>query len=114
MSVRGAFCAQEQDRFWEVHDAFFEQLSPGGFNEDSVVQVATALGLNQDGFIDCLFSTRTEELIRAAAQFAQAQAEAGNFSATPTVLIDGKNPFPGPYVPPWGEVQRAIQEAAGG
>ena len=59
-AARAAFCAAEQDRFWQFHDALFaaQELAPAVF-----IQVASELGLGLPKFQDCLNSERSRTAV---------------------------------------------------
>ncbi|MBT3923746.1 MAG: DsbA family protein [Nitrospina sp.] len=50
------YCAGEQDKFWEMHDALFE--GKGKLNRDDILGYATSLELKKDSFESCLTSGR--------------------------------------------------------
>lgn len=82
-AARAAYCAGEQDRFWEFHDALFAagSLSPGLFNE-----LAAALGLGREKFAECLSAERS----RAAVMKDIELAKRYRIDSTPGFLINGK------------------------
>ncbi len=115
MSVRGSLCALQMGKFWETHDRYFAsfaQLGGSAFTEERVIDMAAEMGLEERAFIDCLYGAETENLIRKASEVVSAQRDKDNFSGTPTVLINGENPFARGLVPRWDEVRKAIEEAA--
>jgi protein-disulfide isomerase len=84
--------AADQDRFWPYHDHLFaNQLGEnvGSFTPDRLVDMAEAVGLDMDDFIDGL------QLDAARARYARIQAqEDGDAAAlgirrTPTVVVEG-------------------------
>lgn len=63
-AAEAARCAQEQNAFWQMHDALFanqERLGPTTY-----IELAQSLQLNIERFQDCLSSDRTIPLITAA------------------------------------------------
>ncbi|GAB4462891.1 MAG: hypothetical protein Kow00120_29540 [Anaerolineae bacterium] len=115
MSVRGSLCALQFGKFWETHDRYFTaygQFGPSAFSEERVIQTAAEMGIPESDFIACLYSAETENLMSVAANIVSTQREAGNFSGTPTVLINGENPFAQGLVPRWNEVRSVIERAA--
>ena len=60
-AARAAYCAAEQDRFWQFHDALFasRNLSPAVFDE-----IATDLGLGLPKFQACLNSEHSRSCDR--------------------------------------------------
>jgi protein-disulfide isomerase len=82
-AARAAYCAGEQDRFWQFHDALFasRKLSPELFME-----VATSLGLGREKFAECVSGERS----RAAVVKDIESAKRYHIDSTPSFLINGK------------------------
>jgi protein-disulfide isomerase len=82
-AARAAYCAGEQDRFWQFHDALFaaERLSPAVLE-----QVATDHGLGLTRFKACLNSEQS----RAAVVRDMETARSFRIDSTPSFLINGK------------------------
>ena len=82
-AARAAYCAGEQDRFWQFHDALFasEKLSPVVFD-----QVASNLGLGLTRFKSCLSSEQS----RAAVVRDIETARSFRIESTPSFLVNGK------------------------
>ena len=82
-AARAAFCAGEQDRFWQFHEALFaaRNLSESVFNE-----IAERLGLNREKFQSCLAGERS----RAAVVRDIETARRYRVDSTPSFLINGR------------------------
>jgi protein-disulfide isomerase len=82
-AARAAYCAGEQDRFWQFHDALFaaRSLSPAVFD-----QVAAEIGLGLTRFKACLSSEQS----RAAVVRDMETARSFRIDSTPSFLINGK------------------------
>lgn len=82
-AARAAYCAGEQDRFWQFHDALFttESLSPGVFD-----RIASEIGLGLPRFKDCLSSEHS----RAAVIQDIETARRFRIDSTPSFLVNGK------------------------
>jgi protein-disulfide isomerase len=82
-AARAAYCAGEQDRFWQFHDALFasRNLSAGVLDE-----TATRLGLGREKFQSCLASERP----RAAIVKDMEAARRYRIDSTPSFLINGR------------------------
>jgi len=82
-AARAAYCAGEQERFWEFHDALFgaRAISPETFNE-----LAASLGLGREKFAEC----RGAERSRAAVVKDIETAKRYRIDSTPSFLINGK------------------------
>jgi len=88
---RAAACADEQGKFWAMHDALFQTQdqwngeatsNPTGFFK----QLAGQLGLNQQQFNQCVDSKKTQAKIQAHEQLAIQR----QIKATPSFVIGGK------------------------
>ena len=82
-AARAAYCAAEQDRFWQFHDVLFgaRELSPAVFT-----QIATDLGLGVEKFQDCLGSEQS----RAAIVKDLETARLFRIESTPSFIVNGK------------------------
>ena len=82
-AARAAYCAAEQDRFWQFHDGLFasKNLSPPVF-----MQIATDLGLGLPKFQACLSSEHS----RAAIVKDIETAILFRIDSTPSFIVNGK------------------------
>ena len=82
-AARAAYCAAEQERFWQFHDALFEagNLSPPVFE-----QIAANLGLGVPKFQACVASERS----RAAVVKDIEAARLLRVESTPSFVVNGK------------------------
>jgi protein-disulfide isomerase len=82
-AARAAYCAAEQDRFWQFHDALFTagNLSPPMFE-----QIASNLGLGMPKFQECVASERS----RAAVVKDIDAARLLRIESTPSFVVNGK------------------------
>jgi len=82
-AARAAYCAAEQDRFWQFHDAVFAagNLSPPVFE-----QIASDLGLGLPKFQECVASERS----RAAVIKDIEAARRLRIESTPSFVVNGK------------------------
>jgi protein-disulfide isomerase len=88
---RAAACADEQGKFWQMHDALFETQDQWNGEATSnpnpfFKQLAGKIGLNQQQFDQCVDSKRTQAKIQAHEQLALEQ----HIQATPSFIIGGK------------------------
>lgn len=82
-AARAAYCAGEQDRFWQFHDALF---ASAGLSAAVFDQVATDLGLGLTRFKACLSSEQS----RAAVVRDVETARSFRIDSTPSFLVNGK------------------------
>jgi protein-disulfide isomerase len=82
-AARAAYCAAEQDRFWQFHDALFasRSLSPASFDE-----IAADLGLGVPKFQACLSSEQS----RAAIIKDIETARLFRIESTPSFIVNGQ------------------------
>ena len=82
-AARAAYCAGEQERFWQFHEGLFtaRNLSPSVFSE-----VAEKLGLAREKFQSCLNAERS----RAAVVKDIETARRYRLDSTPSFLINGR------------------------
>lgn len=80
-------CALEQDKFWEMHDALFQNQSlwSGQSNHlDTFKKLAGDLGLDQTKFADCLNSRKYDGNVNKDYQ----EGMAKNINGTPTFYLN--------------------------
>lgn len=82
-AARAAYCAAEQDRFWQFHDALFatRNLSAAVFEE-----MATDLGLGIDKFRACLNSEHSRNAVVKDIE----TARLFRIESTPSFIVNGK------------------------
>ena len=77
-------CANQQGKFWELHDTMFSRQSELGV--DDLKRHAGELGMDQTAFDACLDSGRFAEQVNADLKAGQQYG----VSSTPTVFINGR------------------------
>ncbi len=80
-----ARCAWEQDKFWEYHDALFNNQN--GLSTNNLKQYAKNLGLNESQFNSCLDSGKYTALIREKVD----EGTTAGVGGTPSFLINGRS-----------------------
>ncbi len=82
-AARAAYCAAEQDRFWQFHDALFasRNLSPAAFDE-----IATDLGLGVPKFQACLSSEHSRSAVIKDIE----TARLFRIESTPSFIVNGQ------------------------
>ena len=91
-SVRAATaseCAADQGRFWEYHDAIFENATGRGqaaFSAASLKRYASDVGIERQAFDACVDSQRYVDYVRSETNLARQQG----ISRTPSLVIDGR------------------------
>ena len=83
-------CANEQGKFWDLHNYLYKNQPPESdtsmYTVDNLSQVAGNLGMNQDQFKSCLSANKYQKNIDA--DFADGQ-KAG-VSGTPATFVNGQ------------------------
>jgi len=68
-AANAAHCAQEQDKFWEYHDALYNNWSgenTGWASITNLVRIAKQMGLNQDQFNQCMTQTKYMQVVQGS------------------------------------------------
>lgn len=100
-AAEASLCAAEHGRFWEMHDALFEQ--PPALDVVSLKQKAQAAGLDAAKFSACLDSGKHS----ADVEKDLAEGVRAGVNATPAIFINGR-PLPGAR--PFEDFARVIDE----
>ena len=104
-AANAAFCAKEQNKFWEYHDYLFSHQgaeNSGAFSVDNLKKFAVTLGLNATQFNSCLDSQKYNNLVQADL----AEASKVGFNSTPSIAV-GSTPIIGAQ--PYAQFQTAIE-----
>lgn len=91
--ARGAICAGEQGKFWEMHDVMFDwqgRYGNGANDYRRLTNAAAALGLDTAKFGACLTADSTTQLITKAEEIATARG----VNSTPHVFLNGQKVYP--------------------
>jgi len=82
-AARAAFCAGQQNRFWEYHDALFarEKISTASFKE-----IAGMLGLKLPEFSECLAAESSRQAVLKNLK----EADRLGIKSTPSFLVNGR------------------------
>ena len=82
-AARAAYCAAEQDRFWQFHDALF---ASGNLSAAVIDDIAVDLGLGVPKFQACLSSEQS----RAAVIKDIETARLFHIESTPSFIVNGQ------------------------
>ena len=110
-AAEAAYCAGDQDNFWQMHDylfANFETAVEEQYSSDFLIDVAKQIGLNAPKFEDCLTSNDYYYLV----QEDQLSAIEMGAMGTPTFFINGVM-IEGnvPYDVFQAEIEKALSDA---
>jgi len=81
--AKASFCANKQNKFWEMHDAFFAKQ--GNLLVEDIPALAKTLGMDQVRFEDCLTNYLTEAQLRRD----YVASIDGDLQGTPTFFVNG-------------------------
>ena len=101
-AAEASLCAREQGKFWELHDAMFEDQTKLAVKD--LKATAARLGMDAKKFDTCLDSGRYVEQV----QNDQREGQRAGVNGTPAVFINGVL-LPGGSVP-YSTVEAAIQD----
>ena len=103
-------CAEEQDRFWEMHDLIFArqdswrvEANPNG----KFINYAADLGLDTDQFEECLAERRYVSQIVSSRKYGDQLGVTG----TPSLFINGQ-PVPGQAMASYQSMEQLIRQVA--
>lgn len=101
-AAEASLCAHDQGRFWELHDAMFQDQDQ--LDSASLTETAERIGLDMQQFEACLESaSHTEQIERDIAE-----GERLGVTGTPAIFVNGIALAPG--APAYSVVARAIDE----
>lgn len=83
-AAEAALCANEQGRFWEMHDALFERQ--GELANEQLKARAAELGLDTERFNRCLDSGSQRDAVMADLE----EGQRAGVHATPSLFINGR------------------------
>lgn len=90
-AAEGAECAKEQGKFWEMHDAIFDEQEKQGsgtvqFTADDIKKWAAKIGLNASKFNQCLDSGKYKQEVEKDI----ADGSSAGVTGTPAVFVNGR------------------------
>lgn len=89
VAANAAECANEQGKFWDMHDYLYknqpDESDTSMYTTDKLTQIAGTLGMNTDQFNSCLSANKYSDKVNA--DFSDGQ-KAG-VTGTPTIFING-------------------------
>ncbi len=88
-AAQAAYCAGDQDMFWQMHDTIFSNFSNGGTGGYSPLRLkamAESLNLDANDFASCFDSGKYEERVLENGAYGRENG----VNSTPSFLINGK------------------------
>jgi protein-disulfide isomerase len=87
-AAEAAYCAGDQNKFWEMHDIIFANQSAensGAFTDQRLTAFANKLGVDMAKFNDCFTSGKYASKVSQDG----VDAQAAGVTATPSFLVNG-------------------------
>jgi protein-disulfide isomerase len=106
-AANAAMCANEQDKFWEMHSILFANWNgenQGAFNNRRLQAMAESIGLDMDTFNSCFDANKYEAELQADFDLGQQMGVSG----TPTVFVNGQRVGQPRQVPSYEEIADAV------
>ena len=91
-AAKGALCAGEQGKFWEMHDVLFDwqkRFLTSTFNERRIRKGAKNMGLDTAVFDSCMSENHPKAVLDAA----QSEFRERGLAGTPTLFVNGQQVF---------------------
>lgn len=88
-AAEAAWCALDQDMYWEYHDTIFanhQGENQGGYSDDRLKEMAEVIGLDQDAFNECYDSGTHEDDVLDSYN----EGAGLGVNSTPTLMINGE------------------------
>ena len=89
-AAEAAECASDQGKFWEYHDALYENwagTNVGAYSYNNLVGLADIVELDLVQFSACLSDRKYVSRVRTESEF----ADDNGVTSTPTVFINGEH-----------------------
>jgi protein-disulfide isomerase len=110
-AANAAMCANEQDKFWEMHSILFANWNgenQGAFSTRRLQAMAESLGLDMDAFNSCFSANKYEAEIQADFDLGGQMGVSG----TPTVFVNGQRVGQPSQVASYQEIADAVNAIA--
>jgi protein-disulfide isomerase len=112
-AANAAMCANEQDKFWEMHSILFANWNgenQGAFSNRRLQAMAESIGLDMNAFNECFNANKYEAEIQADYELGQDMGVSG----TPSIFVNGQRVGQPGKVPSYEEIVQAVELAASG
>jgi protein-disulfide isomerase len=106
-AANASMCANEQDKFWEMHSILYANLggeNRGAFSDRRLQAMAESIGLDMDAFNSCFNAKKYEADIQADFDLGQQMGVSG----TPTVFVNGQRVGEPRQVPSYQEIADVV------
>ena len=106
-AANAAMCANEQDKFWEMHSTLYANWNGenrGAFSNRRLQAMAESIGLDMDAFNSCFDANKYEDQIQADYDLGESMGVGG----TPSVFVNGRPVVEGNQVPSYEQILAAV------
>ncbi len=110
-AANAAMCADEQGKFWEMHNALYanwQSENAGAFSDRRLKAIAQSVSLDMSKWQSCFDSNKFKDEINK--DFAEGTGLGVN--GTPTVFINGEVQSPG-YIPTFDQIKTKVNSLLG-
>lgn len=91
-AAEAAYCAADQNKFWEFHDILFKNQggeNTGAFSDNKLINFAQKSGLNMAEFRSCFDSGKYKEKVQTDLNDGKTRGVTG----TPSFIVNGQKPI---------------------
>ncbi len=88
-AAEAAYCAADQNKFWEYHDTLFENWAgenKGAFSDGNLIKFASQINFDENLFKECFNSGKYIQKVLDKAN----EASSLGINSTPTYLVNGQ------------------------
>ena len=110
-AANASMCANEQDKFWEMHSILYANLggeNQGAFSDRRLQAMAESIGLDMSEFNSCFSANEYEAEIQADFDLGQEMGVSG----TPTVFVNGTQVGAPGRIASYDEIAAAVNAIA--
>jgi protein-disulfide isomerase len=103
-------CANEQGKFWEMHDTIYANWdgeNQGAFSNPRLQAMAESIGLDMNAFDECFDANEYEADIQTDFDLGKQMGVSG----TPTVFVNGKPVGQEGKIATYDEIAQAVEQA---
>jgi protein-disulfide isomerase len=111
-AANASMCANEQGKFWEMHNILYANWNgenQGAFSDRRLQAMAESLGLDMDAFNACFDANKYEAEIQADFDLGEEMGVTG----TPTVFVNGARVGAAGKIASYQEIEQAVNAAVG-
>jgi protein-disulfide isomerase len=88
-AAEAAYCANEQNQFWDYHDMIFQNWNGenvGNFSDQRLIAFASSIGLDEKDFKNCFTNNKYNNEVQTGVTY----GNQSGVTATPSFLVNGE------------------------